>query len=139
MLLHAAVSAAPLAVGPSVAAMQWEQRVVLISAPAANDSSLAAQRAVFAGMGDATTERDLRLVEIVGEAVIGAADTAAALRRDYRLPDKGFAVVLLGKDGGVKLRATAPLSAARLMGVIDAMPMRRSERRRAARTASEKD
>jgi len=40
-----------------------------------------------------------------------------------------FASILVGKDGGVKLRSNAPVSAERLSNVIDAMPMRRREMR----------
>jgi hypothetical protein len=123
------LGAAALAAAPMVAEMQWDRRVLLISAPSHADRALLAQRAVFFGMEQAAVERDLSIVSIAGETVIGAADTAAALRRRYRLPDDRFAVVLLGKDGGLKLRAAAPVSAAQLMGVIDAMPMRRAEQR----------
>jgi hypothetical protein len=123
------LGAAALAAAPMVAEMQWDRRVLLVSAPSNADSALLAQPAVFVGMGQAAVERDLRLVSIAGETVDGAGDTAASLRQRYRLPDDRFAVVLLGKDGGVKLRGAAPLSAEQLIGVIDAMPMRRAEQR----------
>ncbi|WKK67521.1 DUF4174 domain-containing protein [Lutimonas zeaxanthinifaciens] len=38
-----------------------------------------------------------------------------------------FEVVLIGLDGGVKLRQTEVLSKEDLYGIVDAMPMRRSE------------
>ena len=41
-----------------------------------------------------------------------------------------FAVVLIGRDGGEKLRSTSPIPAAELFGKIDEMPMRRRERER---------
>ena len=41
----------------------------------------------------------------------------------------GFEIVLIGKDGGVKLRSKTPLDVETLYAVIDAMPMRRREMR----------
>jgi hypothetical protein len=38
-------------------------------------------------------------------------------------------VLLIGKDGGVKLRAEEPLPAAEFFALIDTMPMRRREMR----------
>jgi hypothetical protein len=42
-----------------------------------------------------------------------------------------FAVVLIGKDGGVKRVENQPLAPADLFGTVDKMPMRRQEARRA--------
>ena len=39
----------------------------------------------------------------------------------------GFEVLLVGKDGGVKLRQETPLSVDDLFATIDAMPMRQRE------------
>ena len=40
-----------------------------------------------------------------------------------------FRVVLIGKDGGVKLRQEEPISVADLFALIDSMPMRKQEMR----------
>ena len=113
----------------SIAAMQWEKRVLLVSAHDANDPLLDDQRQIIARWKSAATERDLAVVEILGDKTMGASDTAAMLRQRYGLPAAGFAVVLIGKDGGAKLRGTQPISAAILERTIDAMPMRRDGRR----------
>jgi hypothetical protein len=41
-----------------------------------------------------------------------------------------FTVILVGKDGGDKLRSLKPLSIQKLYNTIDAMPMRQSEMKR---------
>ncbi|MFD1950392.1 DUF4174 domain-containing protein [Sphingomonas arantia] len=110
----------------TIAAMQWERRVLLVGASAADDAMLAEQRRVVARWKAEGEARDLSVVEVVGERVVGAADRAASLRRRYGLPASGFGAVLIGKDGGVKLRSSRPLSSAVLAKTIDAMPMRRS-------------
>ncbi len=43
-----------------------------------------------------------------------------------------FAVLLIGKDGGVKLRSGRPFALHALFDAIDAMPMRQDEMRRRA-------
>jgi hypothetical protein len=111
-----------------ISAMQWEKRVLLVSAADARDPALAEQRRIVARWRSGADARDLAMVEIVGDAVQGANDSAPALRRRFALPATGFAVVLIGKDGGAKLRGTRPLSAATLAETIDAMPMRRHAR-----------
>ncbi|NYD89522.1 DUF4174 domain-containing protein [Sphingomonas melonis] len=63
---------------------------------------------------------------IVGDRVSGADDGAAALRKRYRLPAGGFVAILIGKDGGEKLRSAKPILPEVLAGTIDAMPMRRA-------------
>lgn len=75
-------------------------------------------------------ERDVARVEVVGDMVTGASETAAALRARYKVDGSGFRVVLVGKDGGVKRDQREPIAAARLYGTIDAMPMRQDEMRR---------
>ena len=52
------------------------------------------------------------------------------LRRRLSVPADGFAFLLLGKDGGVKLRSATPVSFAELAAIVDAMPMRQDEMRR---------
>ena len=42
---------------------------------------------------------------------------------------RSFSVVLIGKDGGEKLRRATPLSPEELFAIVDAMPMRRAEMR----------
>jgi len=119
-----------LAAGPaSISAMKWEKRVLLVSAPDPNDPSLNEQRRIIARWRAGAEERDITIVEVIGDNVAGASNSAATLRQRYRLPIAGFTVTLIGKDGGSKLRGTRPISAATLEEVIDAMPMRRHGKR----------
>lgn len=117
------------AVSTSISGMKWEKRVLLIGAPDANDPSLNEQRCIIARWRTSAAERDLAVVEVVGDKVAGASDPAVTLRGRYRLTTAGFTVVLIGKDGGTKLRETRPISAAILEEAIDAMPMRRGGNR----------
>ncbi len=112
----------------SIDAMRWQRRVILVAAPSAAEPALAAQRKIL-GDWRGGYARDVSVVEIAGTAVAGATDTADRLRKTYALPAERFEVILIGKDGGVKLRSAHPFSADILTQTIDAMPMRQAGER----------
>jgi hypothetical protein len=116
-----AISAAFAANNP-LAAYRWSARIVVASAETPDDPARARQRAIFERFRAEAKARDLVLVEAVGDGA-----NARALRQTLGIGGRGFAAVLVGKDGGAKLRASHPLDAAELFPVIDAMPMRRQE------------
>lgn len=62
----------------------------------------------------------------LGEAPVSLEETAG-LREAFDVPEGGFALVLVGKDGGEKFRAHEPVRAREVFDLIDAMPMRRRE------------
>jgi len=51
----------------------------------------------------------------------------AAARRRFHVRPNDFTVILIGKDGGEKLRSHQPISLETLRSTIDAMPMRQQE------------
>lgn len=106
-------------------AHRWAHRVVVISAPATDDSRLLAQRAALAALPDALRARDLVVLEAVG-----AEAPARRLRESLKVPPDTFRVVLVGKDGEAKRIAAEPLPVEALFSTIDAMPMRRDEAKR---------
>lgn len=114
---------------PSVAEMKWQRRVLVVVAPGATDPARAAQRNALRGWRRGAAERDVQVVEVIGDRVNGARDTAAVLRARLRLPRDRFGVVLIGKDGTVALRSSEPVLVEALQGRIDAMPMRRAGQR----------
>ena len=126
LLPAALVLAAPQASAP-VDAMRWEERVLLVFAPQERDAGLSKQRKNVGADGDGFRDRELRVVEVVGESVAGARDYAPRLRQRYRIASDEFAAVLVGKDGTVKLRTNRPIDTAQLFTTIDSMPMRQRE------------
>lgn len=54
---------------------------------------------------------------------------SSLLNNRFRQDNKSFEVILIGLDGGIKLRQSDPLSLEKLFATIDAMPMRRNELR----------
>jgi hypothetical protein len=123
------------AAGASLDTYRGSERPLLIFTPSEEDPRLSAQTTALAQAAAGLTERDM-VVLIVGPRRIFATfgrpapeAEAKPLRRRFAVADDVFRVHLVGKDGGVKLTADAPLSAADVFAVIDAMPMRQREMR----------
>jgi hypothetical protein len=74
--------------------------------------------------GAAFRDRDLLTLDSFEDG-----PTGEVARREFGIGRGDFAVVLVGKDGGEKLRSTEPLRSRDLLDRIDAMPMRRREMR----------
>jgi hypothetical protein len=126
VIVALAVAAASV---PSLAELRWQRRVLVVAATSARDPALAAQRNALRGWQRGAEDRDVQVVEVIGDRVTGARDAAAALRAQLRLSRERFGVVLIGKDGRVALRSGEPVLTETLQGRIDAMPMRRAGQR----------
>ena len=110
----------------------WENRPLVVFAPDSDHPIVAAQRDQLAGQLAALRERDMVVIEALGERTAIDGESSAALpadelRQRYRVSSDAAAALLIGKDGGVKLRLPGAISADRLFETIDAMPMRRRE------------
>ena len=123
-------AAAPLAAAPAdfFADALWRSRVLVVAGGA---DLRAAQCAAFAGRRARLCARDIMVVEIAADSVRvdGVAVGLDARETRRHLAIDGPAVLLLGKDGGVKLRRPGPVPAERIFALIDDMPMRRAEAR----------
>ncbi len=113
---------------------RWSFRPVYVFAPSGSHPDLQKQNAINQAAEAALRDRDVVVIRVIGTNISAEfgpeprAD-AAALRARYRVPSDAFAFILVGKDGGVKLRSDAPVSVRQLADVIDVMPMRRREMR----------
>ena len=101
-----------------------KSRVLVAFTPSATDPQLDRQRRLYHDMGRGARERDLVLVEAAGSSA-----AAAALQRRFDV-GAGFTALLIGKDGGEKLRSDTPVGSAELFPLIDSMPMRQQEMRK---------
>ena len=109
-------------------------RVLLVFAPSGQDPRLDEQQRMLSEDREGAAERDLVLVPVAGTGPASKAtgrtiDEAGnrRLRERYAVAAGTFSVLLIGKDGGVKLRSRSVVPAARLFALVDAMPMRRAE------------
>lgn len=118
----------------SFAKLQDVARPLLIFAPNADDRQLLAQLKVIEKHAAEMKERNVVAIALPGHglaptpAKLTSVDAEAARRR-FHVKRTDFTVVLIGKDGGEKLRSSQPFSIETLRSLIDAMPMRRDEMR----------
>ncbi|MGB3554605.1 MAG: DUF4174 domain-containing protein [Jannaschia sp.] len=102
-------------------ALQWLARPVVVFANSPRDPAFIQQMEEIAKDMDRLVERD----------VIVIVDTDRESGSDLRtkLRPRGFMLVLMGKDGEVKLRKPLPWTVRELSRSIDKMPMRQREER----------
>lgn len=119
--------APPQGLVQTLRATRGEERRLLVAAATAAQADFRLQKALLAPMQAQLAARDLLVLDVLYDH-LSAADRQLLARR-YGLRPPGFAAVLVGKDGGVKLRNTRPLEPAALLAAVDAMPMRQAEMR----------
>ena len=111
----------------------WDRRPLLLFAPAESDPRLVeTMRRIEASRCD-FVDRDVVLGRIVTEGTstldghVVDTNQAQRLRSEFGIGAESFSVVLLGKDGGEKLRAANVPDLQTIYAVIDGMPMRARE------------
>ncbi|OCX64700.1 hypothetical protein BFP70_11190 [Thioclava sp. SK-1] len=108
--------------GPNETALdmfRWENRLVVIFASSDADPLYAQQKDLLSQALDGLADRDI--------VVLSDTQPQARSAIRERLGVNGFEVMLIGKDGGVKLRLRRPIQVPDLFAAIDQMPMRRKE------------
>ena len=97
----------------------WQSRPIVVFADSENDPRFEQQLALLQEQAAALAERD----------VVVLTDTDPSVTSDLRkkLRPRGFMMVLIGKDGGIKLRKASPWDVREVSRVIDKMPMRQRE------------
>ncbi|KUF12846.1 hypothetical protein AVJ23_01895 [Pseudoponticoccus marisrubri] len=101
--------------------LQWQARPVLVFADGPEDQRFRQQMTALRASSDGLAARDI--------VVLTDTDPSAKGRLRAALAVEGFTVLLVGKDGGVKLRSDEPIATDDLFSTIDAMPMRQREMR----------
>ena len=114
---------------------RWQDRILLVYASDHHDESLMKTNGMIAANASGFAERDLVVATVLAtEGRLGdrplSEEERLELRRRYHVEPDGFTVILVGKDGGEKLRWRRPPDAAELFELIDSMPMRQEEMRR---------
>ena len=108
----------------------WQRRPLLVFAPTENDPRLVETvRRIEASRCD-FADRDMVLGLIVTDGAstldghVVDAEQAQRLMTQYGIGANSFSVVLIGKDGGEKLRVNDVPDLQAIYAVIDGMPMR---------------
>ncbi|MEM1131142.1 MAG: DUF4174 domain-containing protein [Pseudomonadota bacterium] len=107
----------------------WTARPVVVFADTPNDPRFVQQMQLL----------EERKAELLSRDVVVLTDTDPDARTDLRtsLRPRGFALVIVGKDGKVAQRKPAPWDVREITRAIDRMPLRRQEIRDAQRLGGE--
>ncbi len=97
----------------------WLARPVVVFADTPNDPRFQTQIELLAARMEDLAERDV--------VVLTDTDPEAFSSLREQLRPRGFMLVVLGKDGGVKLRKPVPWDVRELSRSIDKMPLREQE------------
>jgi hypothetical protein len=122
-------------------AWRWKYRPLILFADTIPDNAEQPTQAQeqarrVAEVREGFVERDMILVVIRagkdrstlrGQTI--SRESAEEIRRRFFADSQPFEVVLVGKDGSVKLRQDRPVEMAEVFRLIDSMPMRRREMR----------
>ncbi|MDX2213715.1 MAG: DUF4174 domain-containing protein [Oculatellaceae cyanobacterium bins.114] len=114
---------------------QWQHRILLVFAPSAQSSDYQHQLQQWNTYPREMSDRDLKLVEVLGTGTSQAdgqsisAASAERLRQHFGVTAEEFVVILVGKDGTEKQRRQTSIEPTTLFQTIDAMPMRQQEMR----------
>ena len=112
---------------PDLSEFRWKKRPVVVFADSENDPAYLEQIDLLSARVEELLERD----------VVVLVDTDPAARSALRLKmrPRGFMLVIVGKDGGIKLRKPFPWNVREISRSIDKMPMRQREIREAKEAA----
>ncbi|WP_375581249.1 DUF4174 domain-containing protein [Marivirga tractuosa] len=113
---------------------QWKNRLLIIYADDQKSSQLEEQLAKISINKEGYKERELKVILLKKEKVdiwnlnenhqLDFHQIIKELKIEENQP---YENLLIGKDGGVKLRSNSPFSNEKLFNTIDAMPMRQRE------------
>jgi hypothetical protein len=131
------ISAAALGPAQAMAAelsdYLWQRRPLLLFAPSESDPRLLETMRRIAASRCDFVDRDMVLGRIVSEGTstldgkVVDRNRAQKLFSDFGIGAESFSVVLIGKDGGEKLRVADVPEPEAFYAVIDGMPMRARE------------
>ena len=99
-------------------------RRVLLFADKANDTTLMQQKQLLESDKAGCLERDIRIEIYI------TSQTDKTFLKKYNITQPQFTFLLIGKDGGIRLRSKKVISKGQLFALIDTMPMRQDEMKR---------
>ena len=111
----------------------WKNRLLLLFAPDRNHPFFEGLQQALVERSAEVTDRDLVIFEMLESDVsrVDGADidsqTSRYLREKFKISPSAFSVILIGKDGGIKLQRGEQTNLEDIFGLIDSMPMRREE------------
>jgi hypothetical protein len=117
---------------------QWKNRLLFLFAPDRFHPMYDALHKSLAAQASEVADRDLVIFEVLESDLSLAkkdmidSESARLLREKFGVDRGDFAVILVGKDGGTKLKRKGRTPLKDIFALIDSMPMRQEEMRQKA-------
>jgi hypothetical protein len=112
---------------------RWKNRLLFLFSPSPVVPAYQSLDQELRRNPDGVADRDLLVFRVLeqGPSAVGSQEIspqdATNLRRRFGVSPGAFTVVLVGKDGGVKIERSGPVTLSEIFTLIDSMPMRRRE------------
>ncbi|MUP45298.1 DUF4174 domain-containing protein [Gramella sp. BOM4] len=120
--------------GQSLDKYQWKHRLFLVFTEEAESNLLQEQLKLLKKKKEEFEERKLKLIHVIPgkqrELLPVQTQWQNSELFQQKKKDSGFEVVLIGLDGGAKLREPKIVQPEEIFDLIDSMPMRQAEMRR---------
>ena len=116
-----------------IAKHQWKERVLIVSASSPTNVGYKRQDQLLTKGKKGMKERDVVIYRLYLDHWLDPQNSlmdkekADAIYQKYAIDPNTFSILLIGKDGGVKMRKDDIVSTRELFQLIDRMPMRRQE------------
>jgi hypothetical protein len=112
--------------------LTWEKRVLLVFTSDEQNADFQRQQTILQEIERGLSERDMTVIRVFSDDRVvldeqSHAQSSASFYRRFAVHSNEFRVILVGKDGTVKLDRDNAVSGADLFALIDSMPMRRDE------------
>ena len=115
---------------------QWKNRLLFLFAPDVNNLPFKNLHSEIAAQQAEVKDRDLVVFEVL-ERNPSRMDSAPldrqaadSIRDRFGVPPNKFSLILVGKDGGIKLKRHDQADLEEIFKLIDSMPMRQNEMQR---------
>ena len=114
-------------------AYQWKNRLLLLFASSEEDQAFLTLKKEIDRQAMEVKDRDLLVFYVLerGESRLNQErlnpDQALFLKKRLSVPSGSFTIILIGKDGGEKIRQESPVDLKEIFAIFDAMPMRQQE------------
>ena len=117
----------------------WENRLIVLFTPSTGHPAYQAQLESLEKQTPGLRDRDLRILHAAKTETVNVAGHQQRLHRvftgeqitklyaNYEIDSASFVLLLIGKDGTVKMRRTGHVAPGEIFERIDQMPMRRRE------------
>jgi hypothetical protein len=114
---------------------QWKNRLLFLFAPNGNHPLFKNLQSQIMAQKAEVEDRDLVVFEVLAQDSSRMNTTsldrqqADSIRDHFAVPRNIFSLILVGKDGGIKLKRNDQVDLGAVFELIDSMPMRQDEMR----------